>query len=139
MSERISISTTINAPVDQVWMCWTQPQHIVGWNFATEEWICPSAVNDLQPGGNFSWRMEAKDGSMGFDYEGQYVAIAPMKRIEKVLGDGRSVTVQFVVESASSTVVTEVFEVEDKNSAELQRQGWQAILENFRAYVESQS
>ena len=86
--KNITVSTNIQAPVETVWAAWTQAEHIVNWNFASDEWHCPSATNDLEPGGTFSWRMEAKDGSMGFDYAGVYQTIAPFTKIEKQLGDG---------------------------------------------------
>lgn len=139
MSATITVKTTVQAPVEQVWNCWTEPHHIIHWNFAADSWACPAASNDLTPNGKFSWRMEAKDGSMGFDYSGRYLLIEPLKRIEKVLDDGRSVIITFEGTDEGGTLVSEVFEVEDVNGVEMQRQGWQAILENFRSYVETQS
>jgi uncharacterized protein YndB with AHSA1/START domain len=119
----------------RVWEYWTDPEHIVNWNFATPEWHCPTAENDLVPGGRFSWRMEARDGSMGFDYAGRYDQIVEGQKIDKTLDDGRKVILIFEKED-NHTRVREIFEP-DENDPELQKQGWQAILENFKNYVES--
>ncbi len=134
---KITVSTKINAPVERVWEFWTNPEHIVHWNCATDEWHCPAATNELKSEGTFSWRMEAKDGSMGFDFAGVYRGIEPFKKIEKQLEDGRAVTILFSEQDGASEV-TEIFEP-DENEVELQRQGWQAILNNFKKYVESKS
>ena len=134
MTNQITVNQIINAPIQKVWEYWTSPEHIVHWNFATDEWQCPTAINDLEPEGKFSWRMEAKDGSMGFDYAGVYRSIEPFEKIEKNLDDGRLVTVHFS-EQDGVTEVVENFEP-DENSIDLQRQGWQAILNNFKKYVE---
>lgn len=133
---KIEISAAVHAPANKVWEYFTKPEHIVNWNFAIEEWQCPKAVNDLKPGGKFSYRMEAKDGSMGFDFEGTYDEIAPLKSIRYHLDDERNVEVRFE-ESEGITTVTEVFDIEKSNPADMQRQGWQAILDNFRKYVEN--
>jgi uncharacterized protein YndB with AHSA1/START domain len=133
---RITVEVLIDSPLKKVWECWTLPNHITGWNFASDEWYCPRAENNLVSGGIFSWRMEAKDGSMGFDFSGKYKRIEPLELIENILDDERSVTVQFRKEG-ESTKVTETFETEQMNSEELQRQGWQAILNNFKKYVEA--
>lgn len=132
----ITVFTSVNAPIEQVWEYWTKPEHIVNWNHASEDWHTPKAENDLREGGNFCWRMEAKDGSMGFDFEGKFDAIELRKRILYTLADGRKVTVGFK-ENGNSTTVTEVFEAENSNPVKLQQEGWQAILNNFKAYVES--
>lgn len=131
---RIIVTAKINCSKEKVWEYWTSPQHIVNWNFATNEWHCPSADNDLRPGGEFSWRMEAKDGSMGFDFSGQYETIKTKELIELKLDDNRNVTIEFL-EQNKQTEVIESFEPDD-NDPDLQRQGWQAILNNFKAYVE---
>jgi uncharacterized protein YndB with AHSA1/START domain len=131
---RIIVSAKINGLKEKVWEYWTSPQHIVNWNFATNEWYCPTAENDLRPGGKFSWRMEAKDGSMGFDYSGQYETIKSKEFIELKLDDDRSVSIEFL-EQNEQTEVIESFEP-DENDPDLQKQGWQAILNNFKAYVE---
>lgn len=133
----ITVFTTVNAPVGKVWEYWTKPEHIVNWNHASDDWHTPKAENDLREGGKFRWRMEAKDGSMGFDFEGTFDEIEPRKRIHYTLADGRKVTVAFN-ENGNSTTVTEVFEAEKANAVKLQQDGWQAILNNFKAYVESE-
>ncbi len=114
-----------------VWEAWTQPDHICNWNFASDDWCCPGATNNLLPGGTFNYRMEATDGSAGFDFEGTYVEVEPHKLIRYTIGDGRLVDIRFE-DGPGGITVTESFETEDVNSAELQRQGWQAILDNFK-------
>jgi len=131
----ITVQTTVNLPVDQTWSYWSGPEHITQWNFAADSWHCPSATNDLKPGGRFSWRMEAKDGSMGFDYCGTYMQVDEHKLIISRLDDDREVRVEFF-EQDGKTRVTETFETEDVNTLDLQRTGWQAILDNFRNYTE---
>lgn len=131
----ITIETLVHAPLDRAWHVWTEPACIVRWNHASDDWTCPRAENDLRAGGTFSWRMEARDGSVGFDYAGIYDEVVPMERITAALGDGRKVEVTFRAEGAA-TRVTETFETEDQNSAELQRAGWGAILENYRKVAE---
>lgn len=132
----ITVNTIVNAAPKKVWELWTSPKHIINWNFATHEWHCPNAKNDLKPGGTFSWRMEAKDGSMGFDYAGVYQRIDEQRIIEKKLDDGRTVTITFK-QVEEGVEITETFEIEDENSAEMQRLGWQAILDKFKIYVEA--
>lgn len=132
----LTVETTVNASAAKTWECWTSPSHIIHWNFAADTWQCPSAVNDVTPGGKFSWRMEAKDGSMGFNYSGTYNEVTENAHLALTLDDGRAVTISFS-ETADGTKVTETFEVEDVNSIELQRGGWQAILDNFKKHVES--
>ncbi len=132
----ITVRTLIGRPVDKVWGAWTMAEHITQWNFASDEWHCPSANNDLRPGGRFSWRMEARDGSMGFDFCGTYDLVEQRKRIAGKLDDGREVAVHFEADG-EQTRVTETFEAEESNPVEMQKAGWQAILENFRKHVES--
>ncbi|HEU4716739.1 MAG TPA: SRPBCC family protein [Bacteroidia bacterium] len=132
----ITVRTVISAPVSRVWECFTQPQHITRWNFAVPEWHCPAAENDLRPGGKFSWRMEAKDGSFGFDFAGTYTDVRPNELIAYTIGDGRKVHVTFMTDG-DSTEVTETFEAESQNPVEMQRGGWQAILDNFRKHAEA--
>lgn len=132
----LTVEVTVNASIQNVWNCWTQPEHIVQWNFASDEWCCPNASNDLNIGGKFNWRMEAKDGSMGFDYWGIYTDIQPLKSIDITLGDDRKVEITFIKNEAGVRVL-ESFETEDENTAELQRNGWQSILNNFKKHVES--
>jgi uncharacterized protein YndB with AHSA1/START domain len=131
----ITVETIVNAPVEKVWESWTRPEHIIKWNNASEDWHTPHAENDLRPGGPFSIRMEAKDGTMGFDFEGTYDTVSQHKNIAYTLGDGRKVNVDFEPEG-NRTRVLESFEVESMNSPEMQRQGWQAILDNFKKYTE---
>ncbi|MBO6794103.1 MAG: SRPBCC family protein [Balneolaceae bacterium] len=133
---KISISTTVNAPIETVWNAWTAPEHITSWNFASDEWQCPTATNDLRVGGTFSSRMEAKDGSMGFDFEGTYTQVDRHKLIAYKLADDRIVRIEFHTDG-NSTKVTEHFDTEDTHTAEQQRDGWQAILDNFKSYTES--
>lgn len=133
---KIEVSIQLAASLARVWECWTLPEHIVNWNFASDDWHCPSAVNDIRAGGSFSWRMEAKDGSMSFDFEGTYTQVELHERIEYELGDGRTVEITFA-STEQGVLVTEIFEAEDENPAEMQKQGWQAILGNFKKLVES--
>lgn len=135
---RITVQTNIPLSREKVWELWTNPEHIKNWNFASEEWHCPAAQNDLKKGGKFVWRMEAKDESMGFDFSGVYKEIKPKEKIKKVMDDGREIQVRFI-ESDQGTLVEETFEPESQNSRELQQQGWQAILDNFKKYALSVS
>jgi|SRR4030095_10836245 uncharacterized protein YndB with AHSA1/START domain len=131
----ITVENTINAPVEKVWEYWTKPTHITQWNHASDDWHTPSAKNDLRVGGNFVYRMEAKDGSLGFDFGGVYDAVTANKYIEYTIGDGRRVKVTFSP-TGNKTKITENFEAETQNPIELQRGGWQAILDNFKKYTE---
>jgi uncharacterized protein YndB with AHSA1/START domain len=135
MKKAITVATLINAPIEKVWTYWTKPMHITQWNFASIDWWAPRATNDLTKGGKFSFRMEAKDGSFGFDLEGIYDRVEIQKRIDYTLSDERKVMVEFVVDGSTCKVIEE-FEAETENSEELQRAGWQAILDNFKKYVE---
>ena len=132
----ISIEVLVNSSLQQAWIAWTSPDHIVKWNFASDDWHCPSAAVELQVGGQYSSRMEAKDGSMGFDFKAQFTQVIDQQRLEYVLEDDRKVTVEFLP-SAKGVQVIETFEAESENSPELQRQGWQSILNNFKQHVES--
>lgn len=132
----ITVRTTINAPVQKVWEYWTSPEHITRWNFASNDWHTPKAENDLRAGGKFLSRMEARDGSMCFDFSGKYSKIEQHKLIEYILDDDRKVQVRFE-QDVNITTVTEIFEVEQENSVELQEKGWQAILNNFKKYAEA--
>lgn len=131
----IKIQTEIKSDIKRVWECFTLPIHVTQWNFASPEWHCPKAENDLKVGGKFNYRMEAKDGSFGFDFWGIYDEIIPYGKIAYTLGDNRKVEIRFKPEE-NSVIVEEDFETEDENSAELQRTGWQAILDNFKNYTE---
>lgn len=131
----IAIETTVSAPVEKAWEAWTTPESITQWNFASEDWRCPRAELSLTPGGKFNYRMEAKDGSVGFDFEGEFTAIDSNREIEYSLGDDRKVNVKFISVHEGTRVV-ETFEAEDAFSAEQQRQGWQSILDNFKKHVD---
>ena len=132
----ITIDVTVDAPVEAVWNAWTSPAQITRWNFASDDWACPRAELDLRPGGKFSYRMEAKDGSMGFDFEGEFTAVIPNRRIEYSLGDERKVSIDFVSE-AGATRIVESFDAEDAHTGEAQRRGWLSILHNFKKLVEN--
>lgn len=132
----LTAENNIHAPVENVWNCWTKPEHITKWNNASDDWHTPHAENDLRPGGSFTSRMEAKDGSMGFDFGGVYDAVKENEYIEYTLGDGRKVKVTFSAQG-NKTKVVEDFEAENTNSLELQKGGWQAILDNFKKYTEA--
>lgn len=131
----ITVKVTVDVPVEKAWDYWTKPEHIERWNFASDDWHCPWAKNDLRKDGKFSWRMEAKDGSFGFDFGGEYTIVEPFSYIEEVLGDGREVKIHFE-KAGDKTNITESFEAESQNSLELQKNGWQAILNNYKKYVE---
>lgn len=134
----ISVQTKVNAPVETVWKIWTNPDDIIKWNNASDDWHTPKASNDLKTGGSFNFRMEAKDGSMGFDFDGIYDNVKSYEQIEYTMSDGRKVSVSFVSEG-DKTIIVETFEAEDIHSIELQQTGWQAILDNFKKYTESKS
>jgi len=131
----IKIETIVAAPVEKVWNFWTQPNHIINWNFASDDWHCPWAKNDVREGGKFVWRMEAKDGSFGFDFSGEYTKVKQNELIEETLDDGRRVKITFK-ENGNQTHVTEVFEAETENPVDMQKNGWQSILNNFKKYAE---
>lgn len=133
---KITVTATVNAPVEKVWQYWTEPAHIIKWNAASDDWHTPSAENDLRVGGKYSSRMEAKDGSMGFDFWGIYDEVKNNELIANTMGDGRKVSVHFKAD-VGTTTITETFEAEEMNSIEMQRGGWQAILNNFKKYTES--
>ncbi|MEP7237445.1 MAG: SRPBCC domain-containing protein [Ferruginibacter sp.] len=132
----ITIETSVNAPVEKVWEYWNEPAHITQWCSASPEWHTPRAENDLRVGGKFSSRMEAKDGSMGFDFGGVYDEVKTNERISYTIGDGRKVSITFD-SNGDVTKVTETFQAEDENPVEMQRGGWQAILDNFKKYTEA--
>jgi uncharacterized protein YndB with AHSA1/START domain len=134
----ITVSAKIQAPVEKVWQVWTNPEHIVHWNNASDDWHTPKAESDLRAGGTFRSRMEAKDGSMGFDFEGIFDEVISNQKLSYTLGDGRRVEIIFSSQG-KDTKVDETFEAETSNSPEMQREGWQAILNNFKKYVESLS
>lgn len=135
MSEKITVEVSLNLPIEKVWELWTKPEHITQWNAASEDWHCPRAENDVRTGGKFSSRMEAKDGSMGFDFAGTYDEVKEHELIAYTIGD-RKVRVVFVP-LGFATLVREEFDPENENSLELQKSGWQSILDNFKKYAES--
>lgn len=132
----ITVENTVNAPVEKVWEFWTKPDHITKWNAASDDWHSPWAQNDLRAGGKFAARMEAKDGSFGFEFSGIYDEVRPNEYIEYTLGDDRKVKISFTPEG-NKTKVVESFEAENTHSIEMQKGGWQAILDNFKKYTES--
>lgn len=134
----LSIEALIQAPISKVWSMYTDPAHIVNWNFATPEWHCPHAENDLRKDGWFMSRMEARDGSFGFDFKGKYLAVEPFEHLAYQMEDDREVQVSFHQEGEMTRVIGR-FEAESSNSPEMQQAGWQAILDNFKAYVEAHS
>jgi uncharacterized protein YndB with AHSA1/START domain len=131
----ITVETTVNAPVETAWQCWTTPACIMQWNSASDDWHTPRATVDLREGGEFSSRMEAKDGSMGFDFAGVYTKVVPNQTLEYAFGD-RTTSVTFE-DKGGSTHIIETFEAETENSVEMQKQGWQSILENFKKHAEA--
>lgn len=135
---KITIETTINAPLPLVWEAWNSPDDIKQWNSAQEDWHTTHSTVDLREGGQFLSRMEAKDGSFGFDFGGEYTRIVPQERIEYRLGDGREVEIDFHT-TGDNVHVRETFDAESENSAEMQRAGWQAILDNFKRHVEAKA
>ena len=126
----------MQAPKDTVWRLWTTPEDIVRWNNASDEWHTPGAKIDLKAGGEFLYRMEAKDGSFGFDFGGIFNSVVPKESLAYTLGDGRKVEISFTG-NGSITKITETFEAENENPIEMQRDGWQAILSNFKKYAET--
>jgi uncharacterized protein YndB with AHSA1/START domain len=134
--ELIKINASIEAPVSKVWTYWNTPEHIVNWNFASNDWICPKAESDFRPGGKYLARMEAKDGSFGFDFTAVFDEIKDQKKVVYTIEDGRKVSTEFK-SAGDVTEVTTVFEAESENPVEMQREGWQAILNNFKAYTEN--
>ncbi len=134
--ERINISAEIIAPADKVWEYWTNPKHIVGWNFGSDDWCCPWATNDFKVGGKYVARMEAKDGSFGFDFAVIYDEIIEHQKIAYTMEDGRVAITEFE-ETDGKTSIKTMFDAENENSIELQKQGWQSILNNFKTYTEN--
>lgn len=134
----ITIETLVGATPGNTWHIWTTPEHIVKWNAASDDWHTPRATMDLRIGGTFTSRMEAKDGSVGFDFSGTFTKVVPKEVLEYAMEDGRKVSIQFRDEGGMTRVI-ETFDPEAENSIEMQRAGWQAILDNFKRYTESQS
>ncbi|HVI45835.1 MAG TPA: SRPBCC family protein [Chitinophaga sp.] len=132
----ITVETTVQAPVEKVWKYWTQPEHITQWCQASDDWHAPAATNDLRTGGAFSTTMAAKDGSFSFDFGGVYTQVDEHKVIAYTMGDERKVLITFSGDG-NTTKVTETFDPEDTNPADMQKSGWQAILDNFKKYTEN--
>lgn len=133
--EKITVESVINAPVGKVWTLWSEPDHIKKWTFASSDWHAPYAENDLKTDGKFKTTMAAKDGSVSFDFEGVYTNVETHKRIEYALADGRTVQIVFEADG-DTTKITETFDPENQNPIEMQRSGWQSILDNFKKYTE---
>ncbi|MFK9093769.1 SRPBCC family protein [Bacillus salipaludis] len=134
-TKKITVETTVQAPVEKVWEYWTEPTHITKWNSPSDDWHTPIAENDLRAGGKFLSRMEAKDGSFGFDFGGVYDEVKLHEAIAYTLGDGRKVKITFKGQE-NETKVIETFDAETTHPIEFQQQGWQAILDNFKKYAE---
>ena len=132
----ITVKTDIHAPVKKVWEYWTLPEHITKWNNASDDWHTPWAKNDLRTGGRFTARMEARDGSMGFDFGGKYDVVRTNECLQYTIDDGRKVEVTFT-SNGDATSVIEKFEAEETHPLEMQKGGWQAILDNFKKYTET--
>ena len=132
----ITVEATINAPVEKVWKYFSEPEHIMKWCQASDDWHAPYAENDLRKDGRFKTTMAAKDGSFSFDFTGMYTHVEPHQSIGYTIDDGRKVKLTFS-EAGNKTKVTETFEPESTNPPEMQRDGWQAILNNFKAYTEA--
>ena len=135
-NKTVTVETTVAAPIKKVWQLWTMPEHIIQWNNASDDWHTPHAENDLRVGGKFLSRMEAKDGSFGFEFDGVYSEVVENQRLAYTLDDERKVNITFSSQ-ADGTKIIEVFEPENENPIELQQGGWQAILNNFKKYAET--
>lgn len=136
MTTKITVENIVNVPVEKAWEYWTKPEHITKWNQASEDWHTPRATNDLRVGGKFTSRMEAKDGSMGFDFEGTYTTVNEHKLINYVMADGREVSTEFKDINGHTHVKT-VFDAETINPVEMQQTGWQSILNSYKKYTEN--
>ncbi len=134
--EKITIETEVEAPISKVWEMWNSPEHIVKWNAASDDWHTPSASNELKVGGSSFCRMEAKDGSMGFDFKWIYTAVETNKHLAYTLEDDRKVVIDFSEENGKVKII-QTFDAETQNTIELQRFGWQSILNNFKKYAEN--
>ncbi|MFH5806614.1 SRPBCC family protein [Alienimonas sp. DA493] len=136
--ETVTVQTVVAAPPERVWDAWTDPAAIRQWNAASDDWHCPAATNDLRVGGEFTSRMEARDGSVGFDFKGTYAEVVPHELIVYTIEDDREVRIEFEP-ADGGTRVTETFVAESTHPVDMQRAGWQSILDRFKAYAESQS
>lgn len=131
----ITVQAIVKAPMEKVWEYWNEPKHITKWALASDDWQAPHAENDARTGGKFKTRMESKDGNEGFDFEGTYTNVVENGLIEYAMSDGRKVKVEFE-ETPEGVQITETFDPENKNPEEVQRSGWQAILDSFKEYAE---
>lgn len=139
MSQKITVEIGVNAPVAKVWECFTNPEHVMQWNHASDDWHSPRAKNNLIEGGTFNYRMESKDGTEGFDFEGIYHEVVPQKKIMyTMIGEDTRKVEELFDERENQTHITIIFDAEDTNSIEMQRGGWQAILDNFKTHVEQE-
>lgn len=132
----ITVETTVDAPIKTVWECWTNPKHITRWAFGSDDWETPEAENDLREGGTFKTVMAAKDGSASFDFTGTYTLVIDQKVIEYELDDGRQVRTLFK-ETPDGVLITQTFDPENENPIDMQRTGWQSILDNFKQHTEA--
>ena len=135
MTNSITITTTINAPIEKIWTAWNEPEHITKWAFASDDWEVPAATNDLTVGGTFVTTMVAKDKSASFDFTGTYTEVIPNEKIAYTIPDGRMVEITFQKTGENEYCITEEFQMENIHPEERQREGWTAILENFKKYV----
>jgi uncharacterized protein YndB with AHSA1/START domain len=135
--QKITVEATISADIHTVWNYWTAPEHVVNWNFASDDWHCPKAENDPKTGGKFSFTMASKDGKMSFDFEGIYDEVIESRKIAYTMPDERQVVVSFENLNDGKTKVTESFDPENTHPEEIQRAGWQSILNNFKKYAET--
>lgn len=134
----IEVSARVSAPVGKVWQLWTDPKHIVNWAYASDDWEARKALNEVRVDGWFMTEMAAKDGSESFEFGGVYTHVDPEKRLDYTMDDGRKVEIEFLVDGEGTTVI-ERFDPEQENPDELQRSGWQAILNNFKNYAEAKA
>ena len=135
--EPITLKIRILEPIEKVWNYYTMPEHIVNWNFASDEWSCPKATSDFNIGGKFNYRMEAKDASFGFDFSGVFEEIVPLQKLKMRLDDGRNVEVFFNKIDGETTDITQTFDPEGQNPVEMQRESWYKMLDNFHKYTEN--
>ena len=136
MATNITVTAQVNATPEKVWELWTSPQHITKWNNASDDWHSPHSENDLREGGRFTTGMDAKDGSMGFDFGGTYNKVVPNETLAYIMDDGRKVEVNFS-DKDNGTYIEETFEAENTHPEDMQRAGWQSILDNFKKYAEN--
>ncbi|MCF1716324.1 SRPBCC family protein [Flavihumibacter sp. RY-1] len=132
----LKVSAEVEVPVEKAWELFNTPEHIVNWNAASPDWHTPRASNDLRTGGSFSYRMEARDGSFGFDFAGEYTEVVPLTSFAYKMEDGRTARVEFLPIQSGTRVITQ-FDAENSNPLEMQQNGWQAILDNFKRYAEN--